>query len=61
MAYMKFVRKRYKINWESIKWGFLVPRSLLIGPFNQGVIQGESYIQLTLNSVGPAYNIVREN
>ncbi|KRW99809.1 Protein kinase-like domain [Pseudocohnilembus persalinus] len=56
--YLDFIKKRYKLSWETIKWGFLSPNQFLIGPFNSGLISDDEQIQLILNSEGPAKNCI---
>ncbi|CAD8067421.1 unnamed protein product [Paramecium sonneborni] len=56
--YLKFLRKRYKISWEFIKWGQIDLEAFLIGPFNKGSIRQESKIQILLSSMGSNHNLV---
>ncbi|KAL4475130.1 hypothetical protein ABPG74_001826 [Tetrahymena malaccensis] len=55
--YLRFIRKRYKLNWDALKWVMLQPSNFLIGPFDCGQIQEDSQIQVILNSEGPTKNI----
>ncbi|CAD8058754.1 unnamed protein product [Paramecium primaurelia] len=59
--YLKFLRKRYKISWEFIKWGQIDFDAFLIGPFNKGSIRQESKIQILLSSMGSNHNLVNNS
>lgn len=56
--YLRFIRKRYKLNWDALKWVVMPLNSFLIGPFSFGSISEEEKIQVVLNSEGPNKNVV---
>lgn len=58
-SYLEFVKKRYCISWESIRWASILPSSLLTSAFpSKNQNNEELKTQILLNSSSPHTNLI---
>jgi|JI6StandDraft_1071083.scaffolds.fasta_scaffold11689_5 hypothetical protein len=63
-AYLDFIKKRFNIEWEHMKWSLMGLSNFLIGPLrsgkpliNLGKIQDPTRTQIVINSAEPSENM----
>lgn len=56
LEYLKFVKKRYQLQWEEVKWGYFKPSDFILGPLYAGQISNKFYVRHLLCSEGPVEN-----
>ena len=56
--FMSYVKEKYGIRWEQVKWGYFDSDNFLVGPFGQGMQKNIAYQRMILNSYGPDKNSI---
>lgn len=63
--YLDFIKKRFNIEWEHLKWGLIGASSFLVGPLRSGTtlltlgkLQDPMRTQVVINSAEPTENMV---
>jgi serine/threonine protein kinase len=56
--YLKFIKKRYEIPWEKMKWGYFKPSDFILGPLYVGQVSNKFHMRHLLCSEGPVENSV---
>ncbi len=54
--FLDFVRTRYGVKWEQIKWGYFEKEDFLVGPFGQGMQKSSACQRVILGSDGADQN-----
>jgi len=52
LEFMSFIKARYGIRWEHIKWGYFEKNDFLVGPLGCGMQKNPIYQKLSINSNG---------
>mmetsp|Transcript_39938 Transcript_39938/g.35644 ORF Transcript_39938/g.35644 Transcript_39938/m.35644 type:complete len:143 (-) Transcript_39938:151-579(-) len=58
MEYMKYVKQKFRVSWDQLKWAYFSSDDFVIGPKGAGAIQDKLPVQIILNSEGNLTNIV---
>ena len=54
--FLAFVKTRYGIKWDQLKWGYFEKEDFLVGPFGQGMQKNPAYQKVILGSEGTDQN-----
>ncbi len=54
--FLGFVKCRYGIRWEQVRWGYFEREDFLVGPFGQGMQRNPVYQRVILSSDGTERN-----
>jgi hypothetical protein len=64
-AYLDFLKKRFNIEWDHLKWNLTSLSNFLVGPFrsgrcftNLGKVQDAMRTQILINSAEPTENMI---
>jgi len=57
--YMKYIKDKFRIPWETLKWVYFSPQDLFIGPKGTGSMQEKFHNKIILNSEGIQENSVQ--